>query len=108
MTPSEWQSSLYLFDVIETNVPLPTGSGMVVSANPNRISLMIGPPNTGAYNVSTLSNVTSNTGFLCNPGVQPFQISAASHGALVAQAWYCATQVLGTSITVIEVLFKDR
>ena len=108
MTPSEWQSSLYLFDVIETNVPLVAGNAQACLANSNRIALWIGGPGTGGYNVSTSSSVTTNSGFFVNPGAQPFQIYASAHGALVTQAWFVATGGLASSISVLEILFKDR
>ena len=108
MTPVEWINSQYLFDIVETTIPIISGTAQACQANSNRICLMIGGFTSATMYVSTKSTLVVSNGLSVTPTTGPFTLSAATHGRLVTVPWFVATTGAPTSIVVFEILFKDR
>ena len=108
MTPTEWISSQYLFDVVETAYVLTTTSSIVAIANPNRIAMVMSTGNSGNAMLSTQANNSTTQGLLIYNSALPYLMKASDVGSLVTRDWFGVAMGINTTITVIEVLFKDR
>jgi hypothetical protein len=92
------------FGSSESAVAVGTSSGVFISANPDRIGLIISCPPVNRVTLSTRTVAVSGQGIVLNPGGPPLLLTAKFHGNLVSRGLSAIADVGAQTIGVIEVI----
>lgn len=106
-----WHRDLYPFFRApqERSVPINMGTAtLLVSANPDRVVLMIGCSQSGSLFLSTVRNPPQNTGFFVDITAQPFILTQALHGVLAQCEWWLTSNALLSAVSVCEIILDRK
>jgi hypothetical protein len=88
----------------ETSVSVGTSSGNFLSANPDRVGLILSCPPTNRVTVSQRNPAVSGAGIVLNPGQNPVMLTAKFHGDLVTKQLFAIADVAAQTIGITEVI----
>jgi len=100
--PHSTDSNRWILPSGVKTITVGVASGEAIGANDNRITLTLGPPDSGTITYTPIAPAVVGQGFNLAAGADPLTLIAKRHGWIVQSGWHAIGSGAGLGAMILE------